>query len=65
MENIYPPNSFRASEHFNTKEYFTQFGECCSFVNLDIQKHFKLAMGLEIGVSEEEYNYDALEQSCR
>lgn len=66
MENIYDPKCFRASEPFNTKEYFRKFAEMCpvSAVSQD-ENGFRQDLIKDMGIAEDLYDFDTLEESCR
>lgn len=66
MESIYDPKCFRASELFNTKEYFRKFAEVCpvSIVSTD-ENGFRQDLIKDMGISEDLFDFDTLEESCR
>lgn len=68
MENIYDPKNFRSSDPFNTKEYFQKYSQACPFTQTssdDIKKKNKFIIMADMGVPEDEYDFDTLEESCR
>lgn len=66
MDKIYDPKSFRSSEPFNTKEYFKKFSEACPFIHpSDINNTPKYNIITDMGIPEDEYDFDTLEESCR
>lgn len=69
MDSIYDPKNFRTSEPFNTKEYFQKFSQSCPFICTsdtdNIKNSTKFKIITDMGVPEDEYDFDTLEESCR